>query len=49
MKGDEFKKILEDINDKFDTLIEGQNLLNERIDRHITPPIIGAWLEDCVA
>jgi hypothetical protein len=34
MKGDEFKIILEDINEKFDTLIEGQNLLNEKLDRH---------------
>jgi hypothetical protein len=29
------KIILEDINEKFDTLIEGQNLLNEKQDRHI--------------
>ncbi len=35
MKGDEFKIILEDINEKFDTLIEGQNLINEKLDRHI--------------
>lgn len=35
MKGDEFKIILEDINEKFDTLIEGQSLLNETLDRHI--------------
>ena len=35
MKGDEFKIILEDINEKFDTLIEGQNLLNEKLDRHV--------------
>jgi hypothetical protein len=35
MKGDEFKIILEDINEKFDTLIEGQNLLNGKLDRHI--------------
>ena len=35
MKGDEFKIILEDINEKFDTLIEGQNLLNEKLDRHM--------------
>jgi hypothetical protein len=34
MKPDEFKIILEDINEKFDTLIEGQNLLNEKLDRH---------------
>ena len=34
MKGDEFKIILTDINEKFDTLIEGQNLLNEKLDRH---------------
>jgi hypothetical protein len=35
MKGDEFKIILEDINEKFDTLLEGQNLLNEKLDRHM--------------
>jgi hypothetical protein len=35
MKGDEFKIIPEDINEKFDTLIEGQNLLNEKLGRHI--------------
>jgi hypothetical protein len=35
MKGDEFRIILEDINEKFDTMIEGQNLLNEKLDRHI--------------
>lgn len=35
MKGDEFTIILEDINEKFDTLIEGQNLLKERLDRHV--------------
>jgi len=35
MKGNEFKIILEDINEKFDTIIEGQNLLNEKLDRHI--------------
>jgi len=35
MKGNEFKIILEDINEKFDTLIEGQNLINEKLDRHI--------------
>jgi hypothetical protein len=34
MNGDEFKNFLEDINGKFDTLIEGQNLLNEKLDRH---------------
>ena len=34
MKSDEFKNILTDINEKFDTLIEGQNLLNEKLDRH---------------
>ena len=34
MKSDEFKNFLEDINEKFDTLIEGQNLLNEKLDRH---------------
>jgi hypothetical protein len=35
MKGNEFKITLEDINEKFDTLIEGQNLINEKLDRHI--------------
>ncbi len=35
MKGDEFTIILEDINEKFDTLIEGQSLLKERLDRHV--------------
>jgi hypothetical protein len=35
MKGDEFKIILEDINGKFDTLIKGQNLFNEKLGRHI--------------
>ena len=34
MKSDEFKNILTDINEKFDTLIEGQNLLNKKLDRH---------------
>jgi hypothetical protein len=34
MKSNEYKIILEDINEKFDTLIEGQNLLNEKLDRH---------------
>ncbi len=34
MKGNEFKIILTDINERFDTLIEGQNLLNEKLDRH---------------
>ena len=34
MKSDEFKNILTDINERFDTLIEGQNLLNEKLDRH---------------
>jgi len=34
VKSDEFKNILTDINEKFDTLIEGQNLLNEKLDRH---------------
>ena len=33
MKGDEFKIILEDINEKFDTLIEGHNSLKEQLDR----------------
>jgi septal ring factor EnvC (AmiA/AmiB activator) len=35
MKGDEFKIILEDINEKSDMLIEGQNLIKEKLDRHI--------------
>ncbi len=35
MKSDEFKIILKDVNEKFDTLIEGQNLLNETLDRHM--------------
>ena len=35
MKGDEFKIILEDINEKFDVLIEGHKLLNEKLDRQI--------------
>lgn len=35
MKENGFKIIREDINEKFDTLIEGQNLLNEKLDRHI--------------
>jgi len=30
MKGDEFKIVLEDINEKFGTIIEGQKLLNGR-------------------
>jgi hypothetical protein len=33
MKGDEFKIIFEDINEKFDTLIEGHNSLKEQLDR----------------
>jgi hypothetical protein len=33
MRGDEFKIILEDINEKFDTLIEGHNSLKEQLDR----------------
>jgi hypothetical protein len=35
MKGDEFKIILEDINEKFDVIIEGHKLLNEKLDRQI--------------
>jgi NifB/MoaA-like Fe-S oxidoreductase len=35
MKGDEFKIILEDIDEKFDLLIEGHKLLGEKLDRHI--------------
>ena len=34
MKGGEFKIILEDINKKFDIIIEGNKLLNEKLDRH---------------
>lgn len=33
MKGDEFKIILEDINEKFDVLIEGHRSLKEQLDR----------------
>jgi hypothetical protein len=35
MKGDEFKIILEDINEKFDVLIEGHKQLGKKLDRHI--------------
>ncbi len=35
MKGDEFKIILEDVNEKFDVIIEGHKLLNEKLDRQI--------------
>jgi hypothetical protein len=35
MKENGFKIVFEDINEKFDTLIKGQNLLNEKLDRHI--------------
>ncbi len=35
MKDGEFKIILEDINEKFDILVEGHKLLNEKLDRHI--------------
>jgi|GEM_PF-1797912 len=35
MKGYESRIILEDINKKFDAIIVGQNLLNEKLDRHI--------------
>ena len=34
MKPDEFKIVLEDINEKFETLIEGHKLLNENLHRH---------------
>jgi hypothetical protein len=34
MKADHFKNFIENINEKFDTLIEGQPLLNEKLDRH---------------
>lgn len=33
MKSDEFKIILEDINEKFDVLVEGHKSLKERLDR----------------
>ena len=33
MKPDEFKIVLEDINEKFETLIEGHKLLNENLHR----------------
>ena len=33
MKSDEFKIILEDINEKFDLVIEGHKLLHEKLDR----------------
>lgn len=33
MKSDEFTIILEDINEKFDVLIEGHNSLKEQLER----------------
>jgi hypothetical protein len=33
MKGNEFRIILEDVNEKFDVIMEGHKLLNERLDR----------------
>lgn len=35
MKSDEFKIILEDINEKFDVLIEGRNPLREQLERDL--------------
>jgi hypothetical protein len=32
---DELKIVLEDVNEKFDTVIEGINMINEKMDRHI--------------
>ena len=33
MSSDELRIILEDVKEKFDTVIEGYNLLSEKIDR----------------
>jgi hypothetical protein len=33
MASDELKIVLEDVKEKFDTVIEGYNLLGEKIDR----------------
>ena len=33
MASDELKIVLEDVKEKFDTVIEGYNLLSEKIDR----------------
>ena len=33
MASDELKTVLEDVKEKFDTVIEGYNLLSEKIDR----------------
>ena len=33
MASDELKIVLEDVKEKFDTVIEGDNLLSEKIDR----------------
>ncbi len=33
MPSDELKIVLEDVKEKFDTVIEGYNLLGEKIDR----------------
>ena len=40
MKENEFKIILEDINEKYHTMIEGQHLFNEKLDRHIPPLLV---------
>ena len=32
---DELKIILEDVKEKFDTVIEGIQMINEKLDRHI--------------
>ena len=34
MASDELGIILEDVREKFDTVIEGINMVNERLDRH---------------
>ncbi len=33
MASDKLKSVLEDVKEKFDTVIEGYNLLSEKIDR----------------
>lgn len=32
---DELKIVLEDVKEKFDTVIEGIHMINEKLDRHI--------------
>ncbi len=32
---DELKIVLEDVKEKFDTVIEGIQMINEKLDRHI--------------